>query len=317
MTEVPPRPTRLSGAVIRRPLSRLLATTLATTLATAVMAAVAPGAAAQGLKLMSDQGSGPLEIDAETTLEWWRDSNSYVATGNARAKRGQVTLYAQTLRAFYREGPNGGNEIHRIEAEGEVRIVSPTERAQGDFGVYDVTAGRLELTGNDLRLETPTDVVTARDSLVYDERKLEAVATGDASAVRADRRIHAEILTAYLQDKGSNLEIRKVDAEQNVCVQSARAVARGRRGTYNVSAGKAVLSNGVEIVQEGNVLTGDVADVDLNTGISRLRAAPARQQQEERRRIKAILPMAGDPGSGNASMPNQSTSLPARMRSCR
>lgn len=284
------------------------------------MLAAAP-ALSQGIQLMGRQGSGPLEINADQSLEWWRDSKSYVATGNAVARRGDVTLSAQKLQAFYAEAEDGGSTVTRIEATGNVLIQSPSEQARGDFGSYDVARGRLELTGNNLRLETPADTVTARDSLVYDEQKLQAVATGQAIARQADRQIHAEILTAHLVDRKGSLVIRRVDADQNVCVQSARTVARGRHGIYNADAGTAVLSGGVEIVQDGNVLRGDVAEVNLRTGISRLRKAPGTTEPAQRRRITATLPMDRAPDAATAAAPAAASAgaavLPARMRSCR
>ena len=42
------------------------------------------------------------------------------------------------LRAYYRKNAEGGSDISRLDALGNVRIVSAGETAYGDSGVYDV-----------------------------------------------------------------------------------------------------------------------------------------------------------------------------------
>ena len=54
------------------------------------------------------------------------------------------------------------------------------------------------MTGRDLKLTTPNDVLTARDSLEYWSQKHMAVARGDAVVVTNDgRRVAADTLVAY------------------------------------------------------------------------------------------------------------------------
>lgn len=73
------------------------------------------------------------------------------------------------------------------------------------------------LTGAHLKMTTPQDVVTARDSLEwYDDRQF-AVARGNALGVRADRRIRADILTAeVVTPKGQGSHISRMDAHGHV-----------------------------------------------------------------------------------------------------
>ena len=49
------------------------------------------------------------------------------------------------------------------------KIITPTQKAAGNKGVYDVDNGILILTGS-VRLDTKTDKITARDSLEYWEK---------------------------------------------------------------------------------------------------------------------------------------------------
>jgi len=226
---------------------------------------------AQGLGLLGGGGGGPIEIEAEEGIEWLREQSQYVAKGKARVARDGVELRAETITAFYRDGAEGNSEIWRIEAEGGVVIASAAERAQGDRGIYEVDKGVIVLTGRALKLTTATDVITARDSLEYWETEQLAVARGRARAAREDSLVTAEVLRARFRDDGQGgLSISRVEAFENTCIQDANNVARGRQGDYNVQTGIALLRQQVRISQGGNVLKGDLAEVNMNTGVSRL-----------------------------------------------
>jgi len=150
----------------------------------------------------------PLEVFADHGIEWHQNENAYVARGNARAVRGDSTLYAQTLTAYYRKAAagatgagasaqgEGGVQIYRVDAAGAVRIVGPGGTAYGDHAVYDVDKGILVMTGSGLKLVTERETITARDSLEYWQQDDQAVARGNAVAVSDQNRIQADILTA-------------------------------------------------------------------------------------------------------------------------
>ena len=105
-------------------------------------------------------GDGPVTVEAENGIEWLRDARQYIARGNARATQGEVTVHADRLIATYREAADGSTEIFQLEADGNVRIASPTETAYGDRAVYDLDSQRMRLTGQDLRLVSAEDTVT-------------------------------------------------------------------------------------------------------------------------------------------------------------
>jgi lipopolysaccharide export system protein LptA len=142
----------------------------------------------------------PIAITAQSGIEWQKDAQVYVARGNAVATRGTTQVHADTLTAHYRpaKGAEGGNEVYRLDADGHVVIDNGTDTVVGDQAVYDVGQQIAVITGKNLKLTTPTDMVTARDSFEwYDERQI-AVARGDAIAIRGDRRIRADVLTAHM-----------------------------------------------------------------------------------------------------------------------
>lgn len=159
-------------------------------------------AAGAGPTLLNQGDKQPIEIQADSGIEWQQNAKLYIARGHATAIRGQTEVDADTLVAHYREaklGNVGGNtEIYRIDANGHVVIKKGGETVVGDNAVYDVDQAVGVITGNHLKLTTATDTVTARDRFDWYDQKQIAVARGDAVATRNGKTIRADILTAYL-----------------------------------------------------------------------------------------------------------------------
>ncbi len=233
-------------------------------------AAAAAASFAQGIGLPSQKNGSPVEITADQGIEWQQKAQTYIATGNARAAQGDVAVYADRLTAYYREGEGGSTSVWRIDADENVRIETPTQKAFGDKGVYDVENGILVLTGK-VRLVTDTDRITARDSLEYWEKKSLAVARGNAIATRGDNTLRADVLTAHFEKDGNGKSrVRQIDAFDNVLITTPDEIVRSERGVYDVETGMATLTGSVKITRGENQLNGEYAEVDLNTGVSRL-----------------------------------------------
>ncbi len=230
----------------------------------------ADGARGQTMGLPGQNREIPIEINADEGIEWQRDARAYIARGNARAVQGNVAIHAETLIAYYRDGAKGGTEIWRMDADANVRIVAPDQTAFGDKAVYDVIRGVLVLTGN-TRLVTAEEEITARDSLEYWEKRALAVARGNAVFVRGDKRLQADVLTAkFVRGKDGKTSLSRVEAFDNVLVTSPTEILRANRGVYDLSTGIVLLTGSVKITRGKDQLNGEKAEVNLNTGVSRM-----------------------------------------------
>jgi lipopolysaccharide export system protein LptA len=257
----------------------------------------------------------PVAISATSGIEWQQDARVYIARGDAIAKRGTTEVHADTLTAHYRPSKTAGSdtEVYRLDADGHVLIKGETQTVVGDQAVWDVDQQTGIVTGKALKLTTPTDVVTARDSLEWYDQKQVAVARGDAVAVRDNaKRIRADVLTAHMTKAkpgetkpqaqsgkppssatatkaaaasgppGPNDEssrISRVDAQGNVLVSTATDIGRGDYGVYDADTGIVTLLGNVTISRGANTIRGQYAVVDLNNNVSRM------------------LPTAGAPGA--------------------
>lgn len=219
-------------------------------------------------------GGGPVAIEAASGIEWRRDEQVYIASGNAKATQGDVTVTADKLIARYRDGKGGkgGPDIYRVEAVGNVKITSGTEVGVASKAVYDLDRGLMVMTGEGLKLTTPTQTVTARDSLEYWRDNKVAVARGQAVATEGTQRIQADTLTAHLVDAtaGQSARIAKVEGVGNIRVSTQDASATGAKGVYNLDTQIATLVGGVKVTQGRNQLNGDYAEVNMKSGISRI-----------------------------------------------
>jgi lipopolysaccharide export system protein LptA len=235
--------------------------------ATLMSASTAQG---QGLGLPNQTRELPIEILADNGIEWQQDAQAYIARGNAKAQQGDVSVHADQLTAYYEKGADGNTQIWRIDADGHVRITTPQQTAYGKNGVYQVTKGVFILTGSP-RLVTKTDKITAKQSIEFFEAKSLAVARGDAVAIRGDKRLRADVLTAYfVKGKGGKSQVDRIDAYDNVMISTPNEIVRGRRGVYYTKTGVVVLRGSVKITRGDDQLNGEAAEVNLNTGVSRL-----------------------------------------------
>lgn len=218
-----------------------------------------------------DSSDKPVEVKADQAIELHQDEKAYVARGNASATRGDVSVYSKALIAYYREVPGGGNQVYRLVADGAVHIVAPAQQVWGDKAVYDVDRKLMVVTGENLRLETKNDVITARDTLEYYEERQLAVARGNAIATRGDKRMRADVLMgSFAKDAQNNLALERVDGSGDVVLTTPRDVVRGRQLVYTLKTEIAVLMGDVKITRGENHMEGDAAEMNMVTHVSRV-----------------------------------------------
>ncbi len=136
--------------------------------------AVMPHASAQGFlphapgqeQDQNQDQDQPVQIDAKS-LEVHDKSKTATFTGDVKVVQGDTTMTCNRLVVFYGQeiGIGGGSQvvastsstndavpdtqnIRRIEAHGDVTILSKDQSATGDLGVYDLASKTITLSGN-------------------------------------------------------------------------------------------------------------------------------------------------------------------------
>ena len=199
----------------------------------------------------SSKGS-PLEITADTALEWNQADKTYLARGKAVATQGKLSVKADTLTATY-AGVNGNtSDIHLLTADGHVTLTSGPDVATGDKVVYNLTTGQGVLSGTKIR---PKVIQDGKNTL------------------EADR------VTVWIKD--SLLD--HAEADGNVVITSGDQKATGQKATYHARNNTAELIGQVKVIQGPNLIEGDKAEINLSTRTSRMISS------EKSKRVKAVF----------------------------
>lgn len=268
-------------------------------------------ALAQSLGFDSSGGTPmPINITAQNGIQWNQKTRTVTAIGDAKAIRGKVTVTADRLIAHYSPKAggtkaaaaktpaaagfggleSGASQITELDAVGHVHIFTKTDQAFGDRAVYHMARHQLVLTGNNLKLTSPNETVTAAKSIEYWSQEHKAVATGNAKVTAKDgRSVAADRLTAYFIANGSGStsadgaadasKLREVEAEGHVVVRTQSDIATGDHGVYNPKTGIAILTGNVHITHGPNELAGDKARVNMKTGVATLVSRPGARVQ--------------------------------------
>lgn len=150
-------------------------------LLTASLSAAGPAAA------QFSAGGGPIDLTADQ-LELVDAQRLAIWRGAVEALQGRNRMHADELKIFFQEGSGdartsgaapGRNwgKVQRVEADGHVFFVTPTQTARGDHGLYELARDTITITG---------DVIVAQgQSVVHGDRLVIDVKTNKATMVSA------------------------------------------------------------------------------------------------------------------------------------
>jgi lipopolysaccharide export system protein LptA len=141
----------------------------------------APASAQVGTSALRNLDSrAPIDVNAQR-IEVLDAQNQAIFTGGVTVKQAQLNLAADRIKVSYVRGAGGGDPvIKRLDAQGGVRLVTPTERATGRFGIYDIDARTLTMVG-DVVLNQGSNVLRG-NRLAIDLRSGRSALSGGTAA---------------------------------------------------------------------------------------------------------------------------------------
>jgi lipopolysaccharide export system protein LptA len=107
------------------------------------LVALAP-AISQTSALKGHNSNAPIDVAADR-IEVQDRADRAIFSGNVVVRQAELTLTAARLTVAYSN--SGGIEIERLDASGGVTVRSPSETAQGQFGIYDLNDRIITLIG--------------------------------------------------------------------------------------------------------------------------------------------------------------------------
>lgn len=218
----------------------------------------------------------PLVITANDTLEWFRAEQKVIARGKAKAAQETSSIEAETLSADYREGNEGRFEISQMNADENVIIRTQSSTAYGDHAIYEIDQGKAVMTGENLKMISTDQTVTARDRFEYHVTEGKLMAIGDAFVTRPNPKggkdtLKAATVSAVFEENAKGERVLKtLEANQNVVITTPTEKITGRYAIYRASTNKAEIKGDVVITRGPNTLKGERAEVDLTTQKSRI-----------------------------------------------
>jgi lipopolysaccharide export system protein LptA len=142
----------------------------------------------------------------------------------------------------------------------------------------------------------PIEIVA--DTLVVDQAQDVATFSGEVRAVQGDMTLSSDRLRVfYSQAEGGQgaggQAIRRIEAEGNVKLASARDTAAGDRGVYDVAGSKVRLEGNVVLTRGDSVIRGDSLEMDLASNVSVVRGRADAASRSEQRVRAVFVPEGG------------------------
>jgi len=244
------------------------------------------------------QENKTIEIFADQGIEWNKEKKMYTAKGNAKASRGSSSISSDVLQAKYVETKSSENKITLIKAMGNVIIKNETAEIKGGKNaLYDINKEYIIVKGNNLQVNSNLDELQATSKIEYWKNDNIAIATGNATAKKEGNYIiKANRLVWHIKknDKktdatdANEYKIKKMIAYDNVIIETKNEVAYSDKALYNKSNEICKLYGNVKLKKDDNYLTGEYAEINLNTGISKLLPYPS-NNKINKNRVKAII----------------------------
>lgn len=210
-------------------------------------------------------------LTSDGGLEWNSGKKTLTAEKKAFIARGNTALGADKVVAYYKEsGDEKKADVYRVTARGNVIIKTEKQVAYADEAVYEIVDSVIILKGNPVKLVTGEETLTAKSVELWQKDNM-AVAKDEVVALKDTRRLDAGTVRAYFVRNGKNAtDIERFEAEDGVSITNGQEKVEGDFGVFWVERETASLKGNVKISQGGNFITGEVADINMKTGVSRL-----------------------------------------------
>ncbi len=239
--------------------------------------------------ITSSKKNEPIEINADNGIEWHKNQKKYVAIGNAKAVSGGLSLKSDRIEAFYDESKDSKMDIRKVIAKKDVIISDKKMKITGgDFAEYDVKKDYFKVNGKNLVLTSQLNILKSNDKMEYWRTKGVAVATGKAEAEKKNEYIvKADKLVWNLYEIDKKIMVKKIIGFNNVSIRSNNEVAFSDKGIYNNITEVCKLFGNVKLQRGDSFLTGEYAEVNLKSGISKILPAPKKGPNESK--VRALI----------------------------
>ena len=115
------------------------------------------------------------------------------------------------------------------------------------------------------------------DSMVWNKKLGQAIATGNAKAVQGQTTIKANKIIAILSEENSQ-QIKELQAIGKVIFLKDKQLATGDQATYYINEDKVIITGNVELKRDGNIIKGEKLIIDFLSGLSKMETSGKNQK---------------------------------------
>jgi len=126
----------------------------------------------------------------------------------------------------------------------------------------------------------PVDVVA--DSMQWNDKEKIAYAKGNAEANQGERKLSADELIVHLNKNNNNNEVVMIEAQGNVIFITKTEIGSGEKAKYDLIKNYIIIEDNVQLKKEGNVMVGQYLEMDLLTGVSKIKS----EKENDRVRVR-------------------------------
>lgn len=219
----------------------------------------------------------PINIKANDRIEIYQKENKAIAIGQAIVTKANMKINGDKLTAFFAKLNNkGSTQIVDFLSEGNVKINTGKAIGSGDKMQYNLKQDQMKLFGKPAKINSEKNTITADNNITYYMSQEKAIATGNVVADNGINQVYSDIMEIFFSSsKDGQTALERVEVPKNVRIVTKQGNIKAKTGVYYPKTGIVKLFDDVEIVQNGNILRGERAETNLNTGISKILSSKA------------------------------------------
>ena len=215
-----------------------------------------------------------IKVEADKSIEYFEKQKIYVASGNAKASKGNFSIKAEKITAFL--GNTKNSNITDIEANDNVIIIDHNTIAKSNFATYNFKNKFIILKGNNQSIESKKFKIKSKSYISFDDINKIANSEGDVKLfLSGPITVSAKKISANF-DKNNNNLISAI-AQGNVEIKTKLETITSNSAKYDNNTDIISLKGNVIIIRDKSILTGEKGSMNLKNRKSKIESSKSKR----------------------------------------
>lgn len=212
--------------------------------------------------------SNQLIIEADSSIEYFEDKQTYIATGNAKAYKDNFILKGDIIKALMVR-KNKNQKIQRIFARGNVYINKDKEVAKAEIADYDFESNIITLKGKYQFFKNSKLKIESSKIIKFNDMTKKAYSHGN---VKLSLENSINITSNELEANFTKIDNAIIDAKATgkVRILTKLETILCNSAKFDNRTGIISLSGNVQIKKGDGIITGEKGLINLKNGKSKI-----------------------------------------------